>query len=260
MSLNANEVNGILEKLRSEYKTHAKDNPKAFDLAGFEKRYLQTLQMKSNLVRFLNDEVAFLEQLKNKYKEVLAKKEASKGATINKIMDEAIARLEKYKKIDFHPLAKPEIRYFYGAMKDFGDVELQILIHIFRGTPEFSMFSELIHTIERIAVSRTNASSPRILEHVKALLDANGNQMQMEKDTQEVLKSTCIALKKIANNCNECINKNRISPDIIVRADDNTSPRITEYNKLTHKNALIQIIAKCEMILIDFRMNAIVGN
>jgi hypothetical protein len=67
-------------------------------------------------------------------------------------------------------------------------------------------------------------------------------------------------LKKIANNCNECINKNRISPDIIVRADDNTSPRIAEYNKLTHKNALIQIIAKCEMILIDFRMNAIVGN
>ncbi|PJE03380.1 MAG: hypothetical protein CK427_05060 [Leptospira sp.] len=260
MSLNIQEVNEILDKLRIEYKNYSKENPKAFDLAGFEKRYLQTLQMKGNVVRFLNDEVSFLEQLKAKHKELIAKKEAGKGATINKIMDEAISKLEKYPKIDFHPIAKPEIRYFYGALKDFGEMELQALIHIFRGTPEYSMFNDLIHTIERIAISRGNMSSARIIEHTKALLDANGNQMQMEKDTQDVLKSTSLALKKIADHCKECIMKKRISPDLPMRIDEKTYPKTVELNKLTHKTALESIIQKIEIILEDFRMTAIVGN
>ncbi|NCN10106.1 MAG: hypothetical protein GW938_09715 [Leptospira sp.] len=260
MSLNLQEVNEILDKLRSEYNLYSKENPKAFDLAGFEKRYLQTLQMKGNVIRFLNDEVSFLEQLKAKHKELIAKKEASKGNTINKIMDEAISRLEKYQKIDFHPIAKPEIRYFYGALKEFGEIELQALIHIFRGTPEYSIFTDLIHTIERIAVSRGNMSSPRITEHMKALLDANGNQMQMEKDTQDVLKTTCLALRKIADHCFECIQKKRISPDLPMRLDDKMYPKTVELNKLTHKAALELIIKKIDMIIEDFRMTAIVGS
>jgi hypothetical protein len=260
MSLNLQEVNEILDKLRSEYNTYAKENPKAFDLAGFEKRYLQTLQMKGNVIRFLNDEVSFLEQIKAKHKELIAKKEASKGATINRIMDEAISRLEKYQKIDFHPIAKPEIRYFYGALKDFGEMELQALSHIFRGTPEFSIFSDLIHTVERIAISRGNMSSPRITEHIKALLDANGNQMKMEKDTQDVLKSTSLAIRKIADHCIECIQKKRISPDLPMRIDEKMYPKTVELNKLTHKTALEEVIKKIEAILEDFRMNAIVGN
>jgi len=260
MSLNMQEVNEILDKLRSEYGIYSKENPKAFDLAGFEKRYLQTLLMKGNVIRFLNDEVSFLEQLKAKHKELIAKKEAGKGATINKIMDEAISRLEKYQKMDFHPIAKPEIRYFYGALKDFGDMELQALIHIFKGTPEFSIFSELIHTVERIAVSRGNMSSPRITEHIKALLDANGNQMKMEKDSQDVLKTTSLALRKIADNCNESIQKKRISPDLPMRIDDKMYPKTVELNKLNHKSALEEVIKKIETILEDFRMNSIVGN
>ncbi|WCL49311.1 hypothetical protein [Leptospira sp. GIMC2001] len=260
MTLNTTEINGILEKIRSEYATYSKQNPKAFDLAGFEKRYLQTLQMKSNVVRFLNDEVAFLEQLKNKYNELIAKKEASKGATINRIMDEAIARLEKYPKMDFHPLAKPELRYFYGAMRDFGDSEVPALIHVFRGTPEYNMFQDVLHTIEKIAVSRIrNQSPPRITEHIKALLDANGNQMLMEKDTQDVLKTTCLALKKVSLLCKECIDKNRISSEIMMRIDDKEYPKAGSYNVKTHKGALETVIIKCQEIIEDFRMTAIVG-
>lgn len=259
MALNEKEITEILEKIRTEYKANSKLHPKAFDLLGFEQRYLQTIQLKANVTRFLNDEVAFLEQLKTKYQELIAKKEAAKGETINRIMDEAIARLEEYEKIDFHPLAKPEIRYFYGALKSFGEEELPALIHIFRGTPEFSQFQDSIHSIERIAIQRGHQPPPRIIEHIKSLLDANGNPMLLEKDAQDILKSTCLSLKKIANLSHESIEKNRISPDIAMKIDEREYPKATELNKLTHKDALQKIADKCKKIIDDFRMTSLVS-
>lgn len=259
MALSEKEITEILNKIRSEYKTHSKLNPKAFDLHGFEKRYLQALQMKMNIPRFLNDEVAFLEQLKSKHQELVAKKEASKGETINRIMDEAIERLSKYKKIDFHPLAKPEIRYFYGAMRDFGEMELPVLIHIFRGTPEHRDFQDSIHLMERIAIQRGSQPSPRMMEHIKSMMDANGNQMLMEKDTQALLKNTCLALKKITTLGNDLIQKDRVSDNLMVQIEETEYPKAIHYNKLNHKEALIEIIGKCDEIIDDFRMRPIVN-
>ncbi|MCC5814713.1 MAG: hypothetical protein JJT78_08155 [Leptospira sp.] len=259
MSLNEKEITEILVKIRSEYKTYAKENPKAFDAHGFEKRYLQALQMKMNITRFLNDEVAFLEQLKKKHQEIIAKKEAAKGDTINRIMDEAIERLSKYQKIDFHPLAKPEIRYFYGAMRDFGEIELPIMIHVFRGTPEYRDFQDNFHVLERIAIPRGHQPSPRMLEHSKALLDANGNQMLMEKDTQDVLKNTCLALNKMANMCRDLISKDRISTNLMVKIDERDYPKAVDFNQFNHKEAVEKIILKCDEIIEDFRMKTIVN-
>lgn len=259
MALSNTELTEILTKIRSEYKTYSKENPKAFDLHGFEKRYLQALQMKMNVVRFLNDEVLFLEQLKTKHKELLAKKEAAKGSTINRILDEAIARLEKYEKIDFHPLARPEIRYFYGAMRSFGESEIPVLLHIFRGTPEFSLFQDCVHTVERIAIPRGFHPPPRIMEHSKALLDANGSQMLMEKDSQELLKGTCLALKKISYLSQDLLGKNRVSPQLMVRTDEKAYPKATHYNRMSHKEALEKISDQCLTIIEDFRMTAIVN-
>jgi hypothetical protein len=259
MSLSEKEIQEILAKLRSEYSSLSKQNPKAFDLPGFEKRYLQVLQMRGNVIRFLNEEVAFLEQLKSKHKELIAKKEAAKGNTINRLMDEANARLEKYPRMDFHPLAKPEMRYFYGAIKEFADRELLVINHLFRGTPEYGLFQDLIHSIERLGYQRGSQLPPRIVQHIKALLDANGSQSQMEKDTQDVLKMGAIALRKCTQLLNECVEKSRLSPDLMCKISDSESAKAaSEYNTLSHKGAAQRIAEKCEEIIQDFRMGSLV--
>jgi hypothetical protein len=212
-----------------------------------------------NITRFLNDEVAFLEQLKAKHSEMLAKKEAQKGETLNRILDEAMEKLKKYDKIDFHPLAKTEIRYLYGAMREFGKKELPAILHIFRGTPEYKDLQDAIHTLEKLCIQRGGNFSPRIVEHIKALMDANGSQSLMEKETQELLKSTCIALDRIATLGTKLISENKVSDKLLMNMDEKEYPKSADYKGLTHKQALQSIIEYCNQFIDDFRMRSIVS-
>ncbi|MBE8398551.1 hypothetical protein IQB76_21215, partial [Leptospira borgpetersenii serovar Hardjo-bovis] len=105
--LQSSEIHAVLEKLRTEYSEHSKKNPKIVDLKAFESRLTMILQQKGNLAQFLKDEIQFIETLKAKRKELEDKKHAAKGETINKILEEQEAKLKKYQRVDFHPLAKP---------------------------------------------------------------------------------------------------------------------------------------------------------
>ncbi|RHX91813.1 hypothetical protein [Leptospira stimsonii] len=258
--LQSAEIKAVLEKLRAEYSENSKKNPKAFDLKAFESRLMMILQQKGNLTQFLKEEIQFLETLKAKHKELEDKKQAAKGDTINKILEEQEARLKKYQRIDFHPLAKPEIRYFYGAILSFADSELPALTYIFKGTPEFSIFKDAMTIIERMGVSRRGLPSNRINEHVKALLDANGNQSAMEKDGQNILKETCLALKGIITSIQDCMEKNRISETLSIKIDEKEFPKAAEsYQNLVFGIALEKIIVRAETIIRDFRMAEITG-
>ncbi|RHX82021.1 hypothetical protein DLM76_07665 [Leptospira yasudae] len=258
--LQSAEIKAVLEKLRAEYTENSKKNPKVFDLRAFESRLTMILQQKGSLAQFLKDEIQFIETLKTKHKELEDKKQAAKGDTINKILEEQEARLKKYQRIDFHPLAKPEIRYFYGAILSFAETELPALIYIFKGTPEFSSFKDAITIIERMGISRRGLPSIRINEHVKALLDANGNQSAMEKDGQNILKEVCLALKGIITSIQECVNKNRVSETLSVKIDEKEFPKAVEsYQNLVFGIALEKIIVRAETIIRDFRMAEITG-
>ncbi|XDD50567.1 hypothetical protein AB3N59_01800 [Leptospira sp. WS92.C1] len=258
--LQSSEINAVLEKLRTEYSENSKKNPKAFDLKAFESRLMMILQQKGNLTQFLKEEIQFLETLKAKHKELEDKKQAAKGDTINKIIEEQEARLKKYQRIDFHPLAKPEIRYFYGAILSFAETELPALIYVFKGTPEYSIFKDTITIIERMGISRRGMPSIRINEHVKALLDANGNQSAMEKDGQNILKEVCIALKGIITSVKECVDKKRVSETLSIKIDEKEFPKAVEsYQNLVFGIALEKIIVRAEAIIRDFRMAEITG-
>ncbi|UOG59990.1 hypothetical protein [Leptospira noguchii] len=258
--LQSSEIKAVLDKLRAEYSENSKKNSKVFDLKAFESRLTMILQQKGNLSLFLKDEIQFLETLKAKQKEIEDKKQAAKGDTINKILEEQEAKLKKYQRIDFHPLAKPEIRYFYGAILSFTETELPALTYIFKGTPEFSIFKDMISIVERMGISRRGLPSIRIGEHVKALLDANGNQSVMEKDGQNLLKEICIALKGIITSARECIDKKRISQTLSVKIDEKEFPKAAEsYQNLVFGIALEKIIARADAIIRDFRMAEITG-
>ncbi|EPG65187.1 hypothetical protein ACE5IS_00650 [Leptospira wolffii] len=260
MPLSDQEIKSLVEKLRSEYRDGAKQSPKLFDGKGFEDRYIQTLKHRGNIESFLKEEVSFLEKVKAKHQELVEKRNAAKGETINRILDEQEEKLSKYQRVDFHPLARTEMRFFYGAMTNFADTELPVLIHIFRGTPEYSSFQDSISVIERIGVTKRGMPSLRIAEHIKALLDANGNQSSMERDSQNILKEVCIALAALRKTIQECIEKNRVSDRMTVQVNDRDYPKAAEaYRNLLFGIALEKIIVKTESIIRDFRMSELVG-
>jgi hypothetical protein len=254
------EIKTILEKIRNEYKEHGKLNPKAFDQAAFEKRYLQVLQLRGNIGKFFADEMSFLEQLKGKFQELVAKKEAAKGSTLNRIMDESMEKLEKYKKVDFHPVAKAELRYFYGAMLQFAETELPVILNVFKGTPEYTYLQDSVVTIERIGVSRRGMPSLKIQEVAKSLLDANGNPALIEKVSQGLLREGCFALRTIAQCIRDLTDKNRVNPELMVQVSDRDYPlaHVTYGNKRFGR-ALEMISDRCKEIIQDFRMNSLMG-
>lgn len=258
--LSQTEVHSVLEKIRSEYKEQAKLNPKFFDLAGFESRYSQILQLRGNVGKFLTEEIQFLEQLKGKIKELAAKKEAAKAETLNRLMDESMEKLLKYRKIDFHPLAKSEIRYFYGAIVDYAEMELPVLLHIFRGTPEYSQLQDPLLQIERLGQTRRGLPSLKIQEFIKTLLDANGNPVIIEKVSQNLLKEGCIALKNILLSIEDLTNRQRINPDLLVQVNEKDYPNAhNAYGMKKFGEVLALISERNRQIIQDFRMNALMN-
>ncbi|WP_411824717.1 hypothetical protein [Leptospira sp. 'Mane'] len=254
------EVKALLEKIRTDYRENAKLHPKAFDLVEFEKRYLQILQLRGNITKFISEEVVFLEQLKGKYKELVARKEAGKAETLNRIMDESLERLSKYSKIDFNPSAKTEIRFFYGAMVDFAEIELPVVTNIFKGTIEYSQIQDSVIQIERFGVTRRGMPSLRIQEANKNILDANGNTVLIEKVSQNLLKDGCFALKNLAAAIHDLMSKNRVNPDLIIRINEKDYPKgAANFNGKKFGESLDRVSERCIGIIQDFRMNALLG-
>ncbi len=254
------EIKAILEKIRSEYREQGKLNPKSFDLAGFEKRYLQVLQYRTSVTKFLNEEIVFLEQLKSKMKSIVQKKELQKAETLNRILDENMERLSSYPKIDFHALAKPEIRYFYGALNEFCERDFPALLSIFKGTPDYAFVQEPLLQIERVGMSRRGLPSIRIQDYIKLMMDSNGSVVQMEKHTQSLLKESSFALKNLSDNITKIITQNKMNLDRTVSLDQKSESRsYDQYNGKSIGECLDIINFRAKKIIQDFRMGSLVG-
>ena len=258
--LSREEIAKVLEKLRSEYSELGKQNPKAFNLPAFEERYYQSLKARGSTTRFLLEELNFLETLKQKHSLILEKKNAARGETLDKIISLQEQALQKYEKIDFHPVAKPESRYFYGAMVNFHDTAIPLLEDTFRGTYEIGELKENLIAIERIGFTKRGIPSARIGQHIKLLLDANGSQSLIEKESQGLLKEGCFALKKLHDSLSRYRDENLFSKDRVIKLDETSFAKAAlQYNDQTTAQAIQDIIEKCSEIITDFRMKEITG-
>ncbi|MCB1190067.1 MAG: hypothetical protein KDK90_06520 [Leptospiraceae bacterium] len=257
--LGPNEIAALISKIRIEYRTLSTQNSKIFRVDQFEERYKHILNEKGNIQQFLKDEINFLEKLKTIHKHRKAKEEAAKGETINKIIEDQESKFKKYKKIEFHPLAKDEIKYFYGAIADFTKTELQFVIHIFRGTPEMSSLQDSIALLERLGTRKFKQHSIRIAEHVRTLVEAKGNQTILEQDVQKILKENCYSLNKVAEVVNGCLLNKRVSYHAVLGFNKADYPDLHEkYEGITHVYALEMVIFKAREIISDFRMDSII--
>lgn len=258
--LSKQEIEKAINKLRQEYEALAKQDSKIFNVYPFEKRYTEVLVQRASIQRFIRDEIIFLDQLKSKFLAKKKKQEAQKGETLDKIIQSQEAKIKKYKKIDVHPLVKNEIKYFYGAIVEFTQNEIQFLYKLLRGTPEMNHIQEPVYVIEKIGVTRPGKLSSKMSEHMNMLQDSRGNQNIVEKESQLLLRETCKALFDIANMLEDFLRTKRVKPEQTIHfTEHDPKDMASKYKDYTNQMAIDEIIIRAHQIIFDFRMDSLVG-
>jgi len=250
------EIQKSIEKLREEYSKYSPLHPSGFKLLEFESRYTQILKEKGDLTKFLLIEIDFLERMKLLYEEQKKKAEIMKNSPLNRILEEQESKYTHFPKIDFHPFARREMKYFYGAMKNFIERELYILELIFKGTPEMADLKDCISVLEKTGKGFRSAPSLRITEHILNITARNGDPDYVEKDSQLIIKDTCIALKSLEESIQRLLQEGKINPDMILNIPFSPEKEGLEHFKgLTFKHSLQIIRDSCKEILGAFRMD-----
>jgi hypothetical protein len=254
------ELNAILTKIRDEYNFYAKENPKMFKLLPFEERYTDVLKSRGSLQKFFHAEIEFLEKLKRLHDENKKKIEMMKNSTMDRILEEQEAGMKHYPKIDFHPNARNDLKYFYGALIEFVENELVILNRIFKGTPEIRTLQEQFIIIERVGAKYRNMPSIRITEHINTINAFRGNMSKIEQDTQIIIRDTCHAFKQLAGHLDDILLKKRVTDSIPLPIDEKDPARLKAlYEGLNNSIAVNKIIDRCNAIIADFRMEGILS-
>ncbi len=248
----------LLSKIRLEYKTYSLESPSIFSLKGFEERYNHCLIEKGNIENFLKQEILFFEELKKKQIELKNKRELGKGETFNKILEEQEAKISKYSKFEFHPMAKLELKYFAGAIRNFLEIETNLIYQIYRGTVEINGFQDSILQLERIGLSKKGTVPLRLMEHVRIL--ASGNTSKIEQDSQNIIKDGCIALKKINDCILETKEKTKFNFKLNFKFNEKLEKELFDnFQNKSFESSLPLILNKILGIITDFRMKGIIG-
>lgn len=256
--LSNSEIEALLKKIREEYKFYANENPKMFKLLPFEERYTELLRSRGNLSRFFHEEIAFLEKLKKMHKDQQAKIEIMKNSAIDKVIDEQEASIKHYRKMDFHPYARNELKYFYGAMIDYCNNDLLAINRIYKGTPEMRSIQDYIMVIERAGLTNRGMTSSRITEHIKIIAAFKGNLSKIEQDTQAIIKDCCISLKKMTIVLQETLDKNHVNVNQPMNIDEKDSDTYKSFfGNLNFGQAVNKIIQDSNNIITDFRMDGL---
>ncbi len=249
------ELNNIVNKIREEYSEYAPLHPTGFKLLEFEARFTQVLKEKGDLKKFLLTEIEFLEKMKNLYSTQKKKAEIIKNSPINKILDEQESLYTHFPKIEFHPYGRREIKFFYGAIKQFVERDLHILSLIFKGTLEMNDLKDCVTMIEKMGKVFRSSPSIRITEHILNINARNGDPDFIEKDSQLIIKDTCIALKILDDTLAKMINEAHISPQLTLTFPYNPLKEdLEEFRGKSYLESSLKISNSCRGIISAFRM------
>ena len=115
------DIDAAVRKLKSLYSEYAeKYGEKLFNLRGFEDRYRGALVQKLNLAAFLHAEITVFEELKKKVEKGPEEKTGPTYSDIaDRIIEQNLERIRRYRIIDFHPDAEEETKHLLGAVTDF---------------------------------------------------------------------------------------------------------------------------------------------
>jgi hypothetical protein len=152
------------------------------------------------------------------------------------------------------------LKYFFGAISNFVETDLQLLYQIFRGTAEINSIHDSIIQLERIGLNRKGQFPFRISEHVKILSGVGVNQGKIEQDNQAIMKEGCLALKHISMYLEDAAKNKKINMKLIFKFNEKDYPDLfKKYNGISFDTGAEMIIVNCANIITDFRMDSIVG-
>lgn len=254
--ISKDDLNKIINKIREEYTEYAPLHPTGFKLLEFEARYTQVLKEKGDLKKFLLTEIEFLEKMKTLYSSQKKKAEIIKNSPINKILDEQESLYTHFPKIDFHPYGRREIKFFYGAVKQFVEKDLYILSLLFKGTLEMNELKDCITMIEKMGKVFRSSPSIRITEHILNINARSGDPDFIEKDSQLIIKDTCISLKTLDDTLQKLMEENRISQQLTLSFPYNPQKEdLEEFRGKSYLECSQKISFSCKSIISAFRMD-----
>lgn len=144
------DIDAAIRKLKSGYRDYAAVyGERIFNVRSFGDRYREALVNRVNLACFVRAEIMVFQELKRKAEgrpvpaaapsraaphrkegpsKGVSPKEQSYSEVADRIIEENLRRIRKYRPIDFHPDAEEETRHLLGAVTDFyyevwGDVQ-----------------------------------------------------------------------------------------------------------------------------------------
>ncbi len=160
--------------LRERYKEFGeKYGKKVFNLEKFEQRYENALQNRFNLEIFVTAEEEALTELYNEILNPKTKEDKYQNSFMKKvddIIEEYDSRMKIYTYINFHPEANEELKYLFGAIKQFYLYIFPLLESIFGskelGSNVMKDFSVFYGFIDYYARDTQNGFSRRIEDHI----------------------------------------------------------------------------------------------
>lgn len=207
------EIEYRISRLRERYKEFGERyGKKVFNLDKFEQRYKEALLSRYNLEIFVAAEEEAITQLYNDIinpKVEKDKYESSFMKKVDKILEEYDDRIKIYPYIDFHPDANNELKYLYGAIRQFYLHIFPVLEIIFGsreiGTSVIKDFSVFYGYIDYYARDTQNGYSRRIEDYIIKLKHYSINEAEQDYrnimiETAQYFNKLSIFLKKHRQN------------------------------------------------------------
>ncbi|MCU0820904.1 MAG: hypothetical protein MUC95_00330 [Spirochaetes bacterium] len=266
MALTEKEIDQLINKIREKFKEYSKEYKSGwFNVEGFNDRLKIALQKRMNLEGFLLAEVANIEELKDKHEKEKKKgkePESEFSKQVNRIIDENIQRIKKYREIRFHPNAGVEISHFYGAVSDFALNYYTILWTVLREQEYRSVLNKFDETLTYLAIQRGTKHPKRIEDHALILSRKNINDLDIEKDKNEYLKASAFLFHDIIAFCEQLIEMRNADWETPLRFDKffvkgkRKDDVLKIFSGLTGYGAILKVIEKASEIISDFRLEA----
>ncbi len=207
------EIEIRIKRLKDRYiEFGEKYGKKRFNLEKFEQRYQEALKSNYNLQIFVMAEEEALTQL---YQETINPKiekdkyETSFLKKVDKILEDYDERIKNYPYIDFHPDANEELKYLYGAIKQFYLYIFPLLEIIFGsrelGTNVIKDFSVFYSFIDYYGRDTQNGYSRRIEDHIIKLKHYSAAETEQDYrniiiESAQYFNKLSIFLKKYKTN------------------------------------------------------------
>lgn len=262
MSLRADELNLLLQKIRGLFDEYAKNfSPVWFNRNSFEERYRFAIGKKMDIEAFLLAEIANFEKIRERF-EARKKKTVSFSEKVDKIIEENNSRFLQYPQINFHPSAAPEIKHLYGAVAELGKFYIPVFRLIISEYSKKNLISQIETRFQRCALPRGSKPAEAIDDHILVLSRNSVSELDIDKSRTNYLKECSFLLYDLIKFCSSLLEE-RI-PDLEQPVafgntfyDPEIKTKIMEnFSESTGYGAVLKIKDLSEQIISDFRLKA----